>query len=279
MGSIRVMTDSGSDLDASVAEDQGIEIVQLDVRLGDIGPEITKTWSPEEFWQNCAKTPTLPETSAPSPGAFSEAFGRAADDGADGVVCVTLSSALSATYQSAVAGAAEVADRIPVKVVDSLSVTMGEGLMVLEAVRLAAAGEGLDGVASGVEAIKHKVRVYGTLDTLENLRKGGRIGGAQAFLGSLLSIKPVVVVEEGKVEPESKQRTRSRSLEYLAAKLKEAGKLERVAVVHAEAPDVGTLVDLIAQDFDRDKILLSYVGPVIGTHCGARTIGVCYQLQ
>ncbi|MGH9170625.1 MAG: DegV family protein [Acidimicrobiales bacterium] len=279
MGAIRVVTDSASDLDASVARDQGVDIVGLDVRLGDIGPDVTRTWSPEEFWQNCASSPSLPETSAPSPGAFAEAFGRAADDGADGVVCITLSSVLSATYQSACAGAAEVADRIPVRVVDSLSVTMGEGLTVLEAAQLAASGADLDTVSAALDALKGRVHVYGTLDTLDNLKKGGRIGGAQAFVGSLLSIKPVVVVQDGKVEPESKQRTRSRSLEYLASKLNNAGELERVAVVHAEAPDVGTLVNLIARDFDRDKILVSYVGPVIGTHCGPRTIGLCYIVK
>jgi DegV family protein with EDD domain len=279
MGSIRVVTDTGSDLDADYAEARGVAVVPLDVRLGDIGPEVTRQWSPQEFWKHCNSTSVLPETSAPSPGSFAAAYEKAAEAGADGVVCVTLSSALSATYQAAVAGAEEVAERIPVRVIDSLSVTMGEGLMVLEAARLADEGKGLDEVAAGVEAVKGRIHVYGTLDKLDNLRKGGRIGGAQALVGSLLSIKPVIVVENGRVEEESKQRTRSRSLEYLASLVRQAGEVEKVAVVHADAADVQSVVDLIAKDVDRDKILVSYVGPVIGTHCGAGTIGVCYQLR
>lgn len=279
MGSIRVVTDSGSDLDESVARERGIEIVKLDVRLGEIGPDVTRSWTAEEFWQFCSKSSVLPETSAPSPGAFSEAFQRAAEEGADGVVCVTLSSGLSATYQSAVTGAGEVADRIPVTVVDSQSVTMGEGLIVLAAARQAADGAGLAEIGAALETMRAKVQVFGALDTLDNLRKGGRIGGAQAFFGSLLSIKPVIEVRGGVVEPESRQRTRSRSLEYLADKVRSAGEIEELAVVHAAAPDVGTIVELLSKNFDRDRILVSFIGPVIGTHAGAGGIGVCFTVK
>lgn len=279
MGSIRVVTDGGSDLDADVARERDIAIVDLDVRLGDIGPEVTKTWSREDFWRHCGSSPILPETSAPSPGAFKQTFEEAADLGAEGVVCVTLSSGLSATYQAACAGAAEVADRLPVRVVDSLSVTMGEGLMVLEAARAAQTGGALDEIADALAAMRPKIHVFGTLDTLDNLRKGGRIGGAQAFFGSLLSIKPVIEVRGGVVEAESKQRTRTRSLEYLAAKVAEAGDLDELAVVHANAPDVEAMVSLLARNFPRERILISYIGPVIGTHSGAGGIGVCFKVK
>jgi DegV family protein with EDD domain len=278
MAGIHVVTDSAGDLDAAVAQENGITIVELDVRLGDIGPDVTRAWSPQEFWQHCAKHSELPETSAPSPGAFAEAFVTAADAGAGGVVCVTLSSKLSATYQAAVAGAESVADRIEVRVVDSLSVTMGEGLMVLEAVKAAKAGGTLDEVVSAIDRARGKVHVFGAFDTLDNLRKGGRIGGAQALFGSMLSIKPVIEIRDGLVEAESRQRTRRRSLEYLANKVKEAGEVEQVAIVHAAAVDVDTIVDLVAATFPRERILVSYVGPVIGTHAGPGTIGVCFKL-
>ncbi|MGD0082833.1 MAG: DegV family protein [Acidimicrobiales bacterium] len=279
MASIRVVTDSAADLDPALAKDRGVAIVALDVRLGDIGPEVTGTWTPQEFWQQCAKNPALPETSAPSPGAFVEAFTAAADDGADGVVCITLSSKLSATYQAASAGAQEVADRIPIRVVDSLSVTMGEGIMVLDAARAARDGAGLDEIAGQVTEARDKVRVYGALDTLDNLRKGGRIGSAQAFFGSLLAIKPVIEIRDGIVEAESRQRTRSRSLEYLADKALSAGDVEQIAVVHADAPDVDTFVGLLSGKFPVDEILVSFIGPVIGTHSGAGGIGVCFKLR
>jgi DegV family protein with EDD domain len=276
---IKLVTDSGADLLPAIAEKHAIGVVDLDVRLGEVMPEVTKGWTAEEFWQHCANSSVLPETSAPSPGAFKAAFTAAASEGAAGVVCVTLSSKLSATYQSACAGAAEMSELVPVRVVDSLSVTMGQGLMVLSAAEAAGAGAELEEVVSVVEDARDKVRVYGTLDTLDNLRKGGRIGGAQAFFGSLLAVKPVIEVREGVVEPESRQRTRTRSLQYLASKVTEAGELDEVAVVHAGAPDVEVVVDLIGRKFPRDRILVSHIGPVIGTHAGARSVGACFKLK
>jgi len=279
MARIRVVTDSAADLDASVAAEHGIAIVDLDVRLGDIGPETTRTWSPQQFWQECARSSHLPETSAPSPGAFVQSYLAALGDGCDGVVCITISSRLSATYQAAAAGAAEVADRIPVRVVDSLSVTMGEGLLALAAAASAGGGADLDEIAEATKHDLESIRVYGALDTLDNLRKGGRIGSAQALFGSLLAIKPVIEVREGVVEAESRQRTRTRSLEYLAEKVKSAGDIEQLAVVHAAAADVDAFVDMLAERFPRDQIWLSYIGPVIGTHSGAGGIGVCFKLK
>jgi DegV family protein with EDD domain len=276
MATVRVVTDSGADLDASVAGELGICVVPLDIRLGDAGPSETRTWSAEEFWRQCAKSVTLPETSAPAPGAFAEVYEKAASEGCTGVVCVTLSSKLSATYQAASAGTAEAG--IPVRVVDSLSVTMGEGLLAVEAARAALDGKEPDEVAAKVEEARARIRVYGTLDTLDNLRKGGRIGAAQAFVGSLLSIKPVIEVRDGVVEPESRQRTRARSLEYLAAKVRNAGPLSALAVVHAAAPDVDALLGLLVDSFPPKSISVSFIGPVIGTHSGPGSIGVCYEL-
>jgi DegV family protein with EDD domain len=277
MAGIRLVTDSAADLDPKDMTARNVAIVQLDVRLGDIPPDVTKTWSPEEFWLQCSKSDVLPETSAPSPGAFQTAFQAAQEDGADGVVCVTLSSKLSATYQAAVAAADSMSGDLPIVVVDSLSVTMGEGVGVLAGLDAATVGGSIEDVEAAVRGALATTRVYGAFDTLDNLRKGGRIGGAQAFFGSLLSIKPVIEIREGVVEPESRQRTRSRSLEYLADKVKNAGPLVRLAVMHAAAPDVDALLNLIGDAFERDKIVVTYIGPVIGTHAGPGAIGVCYQ--
>lgn len=278
MPGIRLVTDSAADLDRTAMDAAGVAIVDLDVRLGDIGPETTKEWSPEEFWLQCSKSDVLPETSAPSPGAFQAAFAAAQADGADGVVCVTLSSKLSATYQAAAAAAEAMGAELPVRVIDSLSVTMGEGLGVLAGVAAADAGGDLDAVEAAVRSSLERARVYGTLDTLDNLRKGGRIGGAQAFFGSLLSIKPVIEVADGQVEPESRQRTRTRALQYLADKVRDAGTISQLAVMHAAAPDVDHFVNLVAEHFEREKIIVTYIGPVIGTHAGPSCIGVCYEL-
>lgn len=278
MAGIRIVTDSAGDLPATLVAEHDIRIVPLDVRLGQWSPGEMRLIEPAEFWQRCAITDSLPETSAPSPGAFAQAFGEAADDGCDGVVCVTLSAGLSATYQAACAGAEEVRGRIDVRVVDSRFVTVGEAFCVLEAVEVAAATGDLDATERAVLALIPKIRVYGALDTLDNLKKGGRIGAAQALLGSLLSFKPVIEIRDGIVEPESRPRTRNRSLEYLVAKVRDAGKIDRLAVAHAAASDLELLLTMLGEVFPRDQILVSYIGPVIGAHAGPGCVGVAYRL-
>ena len=278
MAGVRVVTDSSCDLPAALAEEQAVAVVPLTIRFGSEELVDRRDLTPAEFWARCARSPVLPETAAPSPGAFEEAFRHAAESGAEGVVCVNISSKLSATIQSAEAAARAVASVVAVRVVDSRSATVGQGIIVLEAARLAAAGAGVDEVVAGAERAASRARVFGTLDTLENLKKGGRIGGAQALLGSLLSIKPVIEVRDGEVAPGPKQRTRSRALRYVAEKVAAEPALEHLAVMHGAAPDLPQFLDLLAPHFPREQILVSDIGPVIGSHTGPRTIGVAYQV-
>jgi len=274
---IRIVTDNAADLDRAVAAGHGVAVVHLDVRLGAFGPEVTKTWTSEEFWARSAAVEQLPETSAPSPGEFKETFSALADEGAEGVVCITLSSKLSATYQSAVLGAESVTDQIPVRVVDSLLATMAEGLVVLDAVATAEAGGDIEAVERTAIASRERILLFGALETLDNLRKGGRLGSAQALLGGLLDIKPVLEIRDGVLGLESRPRTRSRSFERLITKVREAGELDRLAVVHASASDVQSFVDLLATLLPRDRISVGWLGPVIGTHVGRGTIAVAAQ--
>ncbi|MFP5317932.1 MAG: DegV family protein [Acidimicrobiia bacterium] len=276
MAGVRIVTDSSCDLPAELADAQGITIVPLTIRFG--GDELVdrRDLTPAQFWERCAASPVLPETAAPAPGQFEEAFRAALDGGADGVVCINISSKLSATIQSAQA-AANAMEGAPVRTVDSRSVTMGLGMIVLEAARAAAGGASIDDVVAVAEKAAAKNRVLGSLDTLENLKKGGRIGGAQALLGSLLSIKPVIEVVDGAVEPGPKQRTRSRALRWLVDQVAAEPSIEQLAVMHGAAPDLGELLDLLAPHFSRDKIVVADIGPVIGAHTGPRVIGVSYQ--
>ena len=278
MSGIRVVTDSSCDLPASALAENGIVVVQLDVRLGELGPDVMRDLTPVEFWAKCAASSSLPETSAPSPGAFRDVFAAAADEGCPGVVCVTISSALSGTYQAATTGAEELGDRIPIEVIDSRSVTMGQGLLALLAGRLASEGQDTAAVAAAVRAAIDKIKVYGSLDTLENLRRGGRIGAAQALLGSLLSIKPVIEVRDGVVEAESRQRTRTRALQYLVDKVRDAGEIVQLAILHSMAADVDVFAGMLADIFPRDKTIIGTIGPVVGTHAGPGAVGVAYQL-
>lgn len=276
MPGIRVVTDSACDLPPALEQQYGIDIVPLTIRFGDEELVDRKDLTPTEFWARCKASAVLPETAAPSPGAFEDAFRRAVADGCDGVVCVSLSGALSATVQSAQLAAKAVADAIPVTVIDSQSITMGEGVMALAAAKAAAAGKGLEDVAGAAEDLVGRVKVFGALDTLENLKKGGRVGGAQAMIGSMLSIKPIIEVSSGKVESESKQRTRSKSLAYLVDKVRQAGKVEQLAVMHGDAPDIEEFLDMMGKVYPRDEIIVGDIGAVIGTHGGPRVIGITF---
>lgn len=276
MARIRVVTDSACDLSRSMAADLGVTIVPLSIRFGDEEFIDGVSLTPTEFWAKCKASAVLPETAAPSPGAFQEAFRSAADEGYDGVLCITLSAGVSATYQAAVNAAKALDGVIPVRVIDSMTLTVALGLLVIDLAERAAAGDDLDQLeARAIEQIPH-TRVLGVLDTLDHLAKGGRIGGASQLLGSLLSIKPVLTVIDGAVAEESKQRTRSRSLRYLAEQARAAAPLRRLAVSHGAADDLDDCLALLADIPTEHPVVVTDLGPVIGTHAGPGTIGVCW---
>lgn len=278
MAGIRVVTDSACDLTPALADANGVRVVPLAIRFGSeelIGRE---ELSIKEFWDRVVTGPDMPETAAPSPGAFRQAYLDAAEAGCDGVICITLSSGLSATFQAASTAAVDLPVAMPVRVVDSLTVTMGEGLLALAAVDMVRDGRSLDGIVTELEALRTRTHVYGVLGSLDHLKKGGRIGGASHLVGSLLSIKPVIEVRDGVVEVESKQRTRSRALQYLAGKVLEAGPLERLAVADGVAKDIDELVSFLEKARPQHEMVLSDLGPVIGAHTGPGTVGVCFQV-
>ncbi len=278
MSEIQVVTDSACDLSTEMAQERGIKIVPLFIRFGDEEFVDREELSTKEFWDRVITGTIVPETAAPSPGAFQSVFEEAASAGRAGVLCVTLSSRLSATYQAACTAAEATRDVIAVRVVDSLTITMGQGLMVLAATEQAEQGVALDEIVRNVEDLRSRTRVFGVLESLDFLRRGGRIGGAAHLVGSLLSIKPVIEVRDGVVEVESKQRTRQRSLQYLAGRALEAGRLERLAVANGAAGDIGEVLDILQKAAPEHEMVVTDLGPVIGSHAGPGTIGVCFEL-
>jgi len=273
---VRVVTDSACDLPDDLIERDGIEVVPLTIRFGKEELVDRKELSTDEFWRRLADSDVLPETSAPSAGAFEAAFRRLIADGATGIVCINLSSKLSATMQSAQVAAQAIEPDCPVVVVDSLMVSMGLGSLCLTAARRAAEGDSLESIVANVTARRNRSKLYGTLDTLEFLKKGGRVGNARALLGSMLAIKPVLEVRDGEVEEAGKVRTRSKALRLLVDRVKE-GPFENLAVLHGNAPDLDELLDLLEPLAPRDEIVIGQIGPVIGTHAGPRVIGVTFQ--
>ena len=278
MAGVRVVTDSACDLSDELAGRYGIEVVPLSIRFGEEELLDRRDLSPVEFWRRCKGSGALPETAAPPPGAFSAAYEQALADGADGAVCLTLSAGVSATYQAALAGAEALEGRLPVVVVDTRSLTMGQGLMCIAAAELAATGAPLDAVVALAHDLVGRTRVLGVVDTLDHLQRGGRIGGAAALVGSLLSIKPVIEVRDGVVEQESKQRTRGRALDYLVAKVAAAVPLERLAVCDGAAPDIVVVVERLRAVDVAHELVVTDLGPVVGTHSGPGAVAVCYQL-
>jgi DegV family protein with EDD domain len=272
---VRIVTDSASDLPQDVCDELGIEIVPLTIRFGDAEYVDRKELSTEEFWRKLESSSVLPETAAPSVGAFEETFRRLADDGADGVVCINLSASLSATMQSAQVAAKALDGLCPVKIVDSKSASMGIGNLVLHAARRAGEGADVDTIVREVDDRAARQKVLAALDTLEYLRKGGRIGGAQALLGSMLSIKPVISVTDGAVAEAGKVRTRSKALRFIVDRVPE-GAVERIAVLHAGAPDIDEFLTLLRTRISDADVVVGHIGPVIGVHTGPRVLGTAW---
>lgn len=275
MPDVRIVTDSACDLPPDLVEKARITVVPLEIRFGDATYVDGVDLSPSVFWEMCASSDTLPETAAPPPGAFAAAYQGLADDGADEIVVVNLSGALSATIEAAQQAAREFG-AAPVTVIDSRSVSMGLGALVLEAAELAAAGDDAARIEERITAAAAATRVFGALDTLENLRKGGRIGAAQSLLGSLLNIKPLIEVRNGVVEPAGRQRTRGKALAWLVDTVRSHGGLSRLTVMHAACPDLDVLLDQLAPLYD-GEIIVGQIGAVIGSHAGPGTIGVTFQ--
>jgi DegV family protein with EDD domain len=276
MARVRVVTDSACDIPEEIAQRLNIDIVSLTIRFGDEEFVDRVDLSPEAFWAKCKASKTLPETAAPSPGAFQAAYQRARADGCDGVIVLTLSALLSATNQSAVTGFKALADALPVLVVDTKAVSMAQGLLVIDVAELAATGADIGELVAHAESLVAKVGVVAMLDTLEHLIKGGRVGGARALLGQVLSIKPLLELKDGVVAEAGRQRTRSKALVAIAEVARSHAPLKRLALVHGASSEVAALEALVADVATENPIIVTDMGPVVGTHGGPGIIGLCW---
>jgi len=275
MSRIRIITDSASDLPVADEQRLAITVVPLSIRFGDEEFTDRKDLTPEEFWAKCKSSATLPETAAPSPGAFQAAYEQAKADGYDGAVVLCLSALLSATHQSAVLAAQAVSD-FDVRVIDTKAVSMAQGLLVIDTAEFAATGASLDEVAAHAEALVERVGVVAMLDTLEHLIKGGRVGGAKALLGQVLSIKPLLELKDGVVSEAGRARTKNKALVALADEARKHAPLRRLALVHGASPDIDALSELAASLSTEFPLVVTDIGPVVGTHGGPGIIGLCW---
>jgi DegV family protein with EDD domain len=276
---VRIVTDSACDLTDDVASALGIEIVPLKIRFGEREYVDRVELSVSQFYAEMATNPELPSTAAPSPGDFEAAFRKLADEGADEIVCINISFALSATGQAAESAARGVADVVPVTVVDSKSVSAGQGTLCRLAAQAAQRGDNAATITAELEGLVARTRVYGALDTLDNLRKGGRIGGARAMLGTMLSIKPCIDVSTGVVEEAGRQRTRKKAMGWLREVLAEANNPTEICVIQGDAPDIDDLLAVLTEVKPGDQLTVGQLGAVVGSHGGPRVIGLTFLVD
>lgn len=279
MSRVAVVTDSTSDLPRALREKLGIAVVPLTVFLDGQGYLDGVEIQPDDFYRRLPGLAQLPTTSQPSPGAFAEVYRELLKDHEE-VVSIHISARLSGTHAAAVQGAALV-DGGRVRVFDSQLASMPLGLLVLAAARLAASGEGAEAVTDRLLELRSQVRVFFVVATLENLRRGGRIGRASALVGSVLQVKPVLTIQGGEVTPLERVRTFDRALArviQLASEVDSGGGLCAI-VGHAAAEESAARISAELQSRS-ESLLIQPLGPVVGAHAGPGTVGIgCYPAE
>jgi DegV family protein with EDD domain len=272
---VAIFTDSASDLDPAEAAASGIHIVPLLVNFGPASFKAGVELSGAEFWQRMtAPDAPFPTTAASSPGDFKEAYEAAFADGIEAIVSIHVGGSLSGTIKSAQIARDMLPDR-EIHVVDSLSASMAVGILARMGLELAEADVPASEIAAELEERAQDLRIYFALETLEYLKKGGRISGTQAAIGTLLSVKPVIMLKHGEVTTIDRVRTRSKVRERLIELVIERP-IERLSILHSETPDIEAFrSELLTHipDVDPGSVSIELVGPSVGPHVGPGCVG------
>ena len=276
MSRVAVVTDSASDMDPARAASLGIAIVPLIVSFGKDTYSAGVDLTTDAFWRRMtAPDSPFPTTAACSPGDFQIAYQRAFDGGAEAIVSIHVAGTLSGTIKAAEVAAGMFKDR-EIHIVDSMSASMGEGVLSELAVQMASAGSTPAEIAQVVTNRREDIGVYLALETLEYLKRGGRISGAQAAIGTLLSVKPIIEIKDGRVETAERVRTRGKAREKLV-ELLTVRPIERLSILHTTRADVEEfaeqLIPKIPGGIDRSKVTIDLVGPSVGPHLGPGCVG------
>ncbi len=271
---VKIVTDSLSDIVDDVSGELGITVVPLYVRFGEKVLRDRVEITTDEFYHRLVHDEILPTTTQPSPGDFLDVFNKLAKE-TDEILVIVVSSKLSGTYQSALQAKSMVEGKCRIEVIDSETVIMGLGLIVLSAAKAARDGASLDELVDLAQGAKPRSHAIMSFDTLKYLAKGGRIGRAQGLLGSILSFKPILTVKEGEVSPVTKVRTKAAGMDYLCNFVAGFSKIEELAVEFATTPDdADELIKRISSLFPAERIYRSTVSPVIGTYTGPNVLSV-----
>lgn len=274
MARVAVVTDSTADIPAELIARYDIHVVPLTVRIGDRVYEDRVTITPSEFLDRLVASHHFPTTSQPSVGRFQALYNDLAESH-DGIISIHLSSRLSGTYQSAKLARDTIDGRLPVAVVDSRSASMGLGFPVLRAARLARQRYPLEVVQQATEKAIEATQAVFLVDTLEYLRRGGRIGRAAEIVGSILQLKPILRLEEGVVVPFARTRTRPKATAGLLEFVREFPRIDRLAILYTSgAPDIERVADALVDRCPRERMIFSEFSPVLSAHLGPGALGV-----
>ena len=265
---VKVVTDSVADLPRQVVEDLGITVVPLHVRFGSEVYRDGVDLTTEQFYDRLKHGDVFPSTSVPAPGDFAEAYDRVAEE-ADEILSIIVSARLSGTYDVALQSVGLMKHKCRVEVVDSQWATMAQGFIVIKAAQAAKAGASFDEVLEVTHRNISRVDMRAAFDTLEYLKKGGRIGRAQALLGSMLRVNPIITLKDGVVEPAGRARSRAKAIDLLYDFAASYSHIEGLAVEAAACPeDSDLLIERLDAIFPKERIYRSRTTPVIGTYTG-----------
>ena len=272
---IKIVTDSTSDLDSSIAEDLGITIVPLNVHFGEAVFKDGIDLDTDQFFDKLINGNVFPSTSQPSLGEFVDVYKEISQPG-DVIISVHVSSKLSGTINSAQQAANTLSGTVDVRIVDTQQVSMTVGLSAVGAAQAAREGKSVEECIAVAESVARRSNFFALFDTLEYLEKGGRIGKARSLIGGLLKIRPILRVEDGEIGQFSKARSRNMGMLKLEEAVRELGKLDDIAIVYStdgsEAEKLAaTVKDLLPSD---KSPFLTRVGPVIGTHAGPNLVAI-----
>jgi DegV family protein with EDD domain len=271
---VKIITDTLSDITGDLIDELGITIVPLYVRFGEEIFRDRIDITSEEFYRRLISENVLPSTTQPTPNDFTEVYNKLAEE-TDEILVIVVSSKLSGTYQSAQQAKDSLKGKCRIEIVDSLSVAMPQGLIVISAVKAVQAGAGLDEVARLSRDAIQRSHLIAYFDTLKYLAKGGRIGKAQGLLGSMLSVKPILTIKDGEMAPLTRVRSLNAGMDYLYNVVTGMPDIEALAVEYTTTPDMADeLIERIGKIYPKEKMYRSVISPVVGTYAGPGALAV-----